>query len=377
MIWCLAASIQFIAAAAAVFWLVVGVGITAAMSSSSYGRVLVVGGGITAAVTTSLIKQIIGKENVTVWDKARGAGGRMSTSRSPGNSKCQVDLGAQYVSATPSNQCLHQEIYSELLSANVIHPLDTKGIHGFRFGDEGSKHYCLPDGMSSLVKYFFKSAEAEVEFNKRIVDITSQSTCWRVETDKGVKGEYEAVILTMPVPQILELSGDISRIIKQDQTLYNNLQSVKYSTRFAIGLFFDLAVDLGVTWTSNYISNHPIFRFVAVDNLKRGDVAGPTSVIAHTSVPFGVKNIDSSPGELQDQLLLSLQEMFPSWPQPASVKCLKWKYSQVSRSYPGSPGCLVISEKPLLILAGDGFAPSSNLDGCINSSLSTAKLFAP
>ena len=39
--------------------------------------------------------------NLTIWDKARGAGGRMSTSRSSNNSECIADLGAQYISVTP------------------------------------------------------------------------------------------------------------------------------------------------------------------------------------------------------------------------------------------------------------------------------------
>jgi hypothetical protein len=28
-----------------------------------------------------------------------------------------------------------------------------------------------------------------------------------------------------------------------------------------LGLFFDETVDLGVNWTCNYLSGHPIFRF--------------------------------------------------------------------------------------------------------------------
>lgn len=36
-------------------------------------------------------------------------------------------------------------------------------------------------------------AETEVEFNKRIVDITRQSSCWQVLTDKGVMVSSETV----------------------------------------------------------------------------------------------------------------------------------------------------------------------------------------
>ena len=61
----------------------------------------VVGGGITSAATAAFMKEKLREINLTIFDKARGAGGRMSTSRSPNNSECTADLGAQYISVSP------------------------------------------------------------------------------------------------------------------------------------------------------------------------------------------------------------------------------------------------------------------------------------
>ena len=47
------------------------------------------------------------------------------------------------------------------------------------------------------------------------------------------------------------------------------------------------------------------------------------------SVPYGMKNISASPGDVQAELMESLRQLFPSWPTPTAVKCLKWRYSQV------------------------------------------------
>ena len=67
-------------------------------------KVLLVGSGITAAVTGALLKKQAQEQiSLTIWDKARGAGGRMSTSRSPGDSECIADLGAQYITVLPEN----------------------------------------------------------------------------------------------------------------------------------------------------------------------------------------------------------------------------------------------------------------------------------
>ncbi|CAL8309907.1 unnamed protein product [Boreogadus saida] len=40
------------------------------------------------------------KVQIVVWDKSRGTGGRMSTSRNPDGTSSLADLGAQYISAT-------------------------------------------------------------------------------------------------------------------------------------------------------------------------------------------------------------------------------------------------------------------------------------
>ena len=42
-----------------------------------------------------------------------------------------------------------------------------------------------------------------------------------------------------------------------------------------------------------------LYRYVAIDNKKRGDLTGPTSVVAHTSVPFGIQNIEATPDSMK------------------------------------------------------------------------------
>ena len=73
---------------------------------------LVIGGGITGAATAAFASEKIALKNVqvTIWDKARGAGGRMSTSRSPKNPKCTADLGAQYISVTSDYGTKHKYV---------------------------------------------------------------------------------------------------------------------------------------------------------------------------------------------------------------------------------------------------------------------------
>ena len=73
-------------------------------------RLLIVGAGLTGSVTASLLRRKFPKDalNITFWEKSRGAGGRMNTNRSASDSRCTVDLGAQYVTATPDYYRSHE-----------------------------------------------------------------------------------------------------------------------------------------------------------------------------------------------------------------------------------------------------------------------------
>ena len=73
-------------------------------------RVTIIGAGLTGSITACRLKRIF-KENVaiTILEKSRGAGGRMSTNRSPNNPNLTCDLGAQYISATPEYMEKHKE----------------------------------------------------------------------------------------------------------------------------------------------------------------------------------------------------------------------------------------------------------------------------
>lgn len=109
----------------------------------------------------------------------------------------------------------------------------------------------------------------------------------------GYSDTFDSVVLTMPVPQVFDLTGDISQMISHDPDLTTRLKQVEYSSRYCLALFFDRYVNLGVNYSAKYLPQDPIFRFMSIDNEKR-DVShpSPTSVIFHTSVPFGKENLE-------------------------------------------------------------------------------------
>jgi len=89
-------------------------------------KLLIIGAGPTSsliAYNISCCPQLKNLLDVHIWDKARGAGGRFSTSRSPNNDQCKVDLGAQYLTYSPGQEADTKKYYdrkSEDCSCGLI-----------------------------------------------------------------------------------------------------------------------------------------------------------------------------------------------------------------------------------------------------------------
>ncbi|XP_068081991.1 renalase-like [Anabrus simplex] len=330
-------------------------------------RVLLVGSGITSSLTSTFIKKKV-KDSLylEVWDKAKGVGGRMSTSRSTTCISSKVDLGAQYITALPEEFLKNQELYESLLSSNVLEPLNAN-VEGMKLFPAGTKHFVAPNGMNSVVRHFLQYDE--IKFEHHVTAISQHENKVLVQTKGGDKDLFDAVILTMPVPQILE----ITKGMPLHSELLNALKRVRYSSRYALGLFYDTPnTAFNVPWDAKYIDNC-VFRFIAFDNRKRNRKYEPDACVFHTSVRYGYENIDCSIEDMKEKLLDHVKQMFPTWPKPVHVKCQKWRYSQVIEPYLNKPGYVVLASSPLVLAGGDGFI-ESNFSGCLFSASKLAEV---
>ncbi|XP_074447791.1 renalase isoform X4 [Larus michahellis] len=231
-------------------------------------RVLVVGAGLSGGACAWLLRGAA-PGRVTVWDKARGAGGRMSTSRAAWDAACTADLGAQYVTRETKRAGRCCSFYEELLCHGILKPL-TAPVEGM-VAKEGSCNYMAPQGISSVVKYYLnQSAGADVFYEQHVTCISLRDGKWEVSRKTGPPEQFDIVILTMPVPQILQLQGDIVNIINESQK--QQLESVSYSSRYALGLFYEAGTRIDVPWAAQYITDNPCIRFISIDNKKRNIV---------------------------------------------------------------------------------------------------------
>ncbi|XP_004440048.1 PREDICTED: renalase [Ceratotherium simum simum] len=330
-------------------------------------RVLIVGAGLTGSLCAALLRRETSRPlHLAVWDKAEDSGGRMTTASSPHNSQCTVDLGAQYITCTSHYAKTHQSFYGELLAHGILKPL-TSPIEGMVM-KEGDCNFVAPHGISSIIKHYLKESGADISFRQCVTQINLRNNKWEVSKETGSPEQFDLVVLTMPVPQILQLQGDITSLISERQR--QQLESVSYSARYALGLFYEAGTKIDVPWAGQYITSNPCIRFISIDNKKRNiesSEIGPSLVI-HTTVPFGVAYLEHSTEDVQELIFKQLEDILPGLPPPVATKCQKWRHSQVTIAAANYPGQMTLHLKPLLVCGGDGFT-QSNFDGCITSAL--------
>ncbi|XP_033738254.1 LOW QUALITY PROTEIN: renalase-like [Pecten maximus] len=346
------------------------------MIKTAMEKFVIVGAGMTGASSAALLRKILPVGTVVkILDKSRGTGGRMSTSRSSTGNSATVDLGAQYISINSHYAKVHQSIHEELISQGLL-KASSGVIEDDKFGGDDIQQYITPAGVSSLVKYFVKQAGGEVAFEEHVTKVDVVGTKVKLTTLKGEEELCDGVILTMPVPQILQLEGSIRHLIDSQPKVKENLEKVSYSMRFAVGLFYDAGVTLSYPWAAKYFKDNPCVCYVAIDDKKRGieNSSVGSSAVVHTSVHFGMKHLEEDKEEVKNIIMKHVRELLPDLPEPSEVKGHKWRYSQVHKSYADEPGCVVLSHSPPIILAGDAFS-HSNLDGCLTSALSARDAF--
>jgi len=372
-------------------------------------RLLIAGAGVTGALCSSFLTNAENRlvSSVTIWDKGRGAGGRMSTSRSPAGvgsgslPASSADLGAQYFTAMEKDWDLetagvHKNVYEDLLQSGVLRPINGS-IVGDNFdyskkapnssppapkdkSNDELKHYVAKTGSSSVVKHFLqKSQDTNIQYNQTIesISLTEDGQSWFVSTREGASGTFDGVVLTMPVPQILQLKGDVRDSIDSRNLgeTKRKLESVSYSSRFALAAWYGPEIKLAenVDWSAKYFYDDPCLRYIAIDPKKRGvqsEVEG-TAIVVHTSVPFGLKFLENDVEEVKETIMVHVRQQIPELKDaaPLNIKCQRWRYSQVHRPFAGTPGCVVVRDSPLLVLAGDAFVKMSHFDGCVDSAI--------
>ena len=268
--------------------------------------ICVVGAGISGVACARVL--VAAGQHVTVIDRGRVVGGRMSSRRLPEADvrPRQTDIGASYFTAQDER---FLAVVQDWQRRGVARPwtdhFHTAGPAGLAEVKVGPMRWAAPGGLRSLVEDL--SAGLAVQRNREVLQVKGT---W-------VDGEqYDAVVLAMPDPQALGLLEPTSAAAAV-------LADRPWSPTFAVAAGFTSR-----TWPADFdgafVNGSDILSWVADDGRRRGDDA--PVLVAHTTPAYAAPLLADPKAALPDvvRALRTLLDL----PAPQWTFLQRWTYAQ-------------------------------------------------
>jgi renalase len=296
-------------------------------------KTIIIGAGISGLSAAQILTQK--GHTVTVLDKGRGVGGRMST-RTIDNAK--ADHGAQYFSVkTPE----FQEFISSLQSKNITAT--------WQLAQRESVRYVGAKGMNTIPKYM--ASGVDVRVNEKVILIENNI----VKTESGNSYLFDNLIVAIPIPQVIDLFQNSNiTFSEKDKTV---LDSIHYEP--CIAVMAVLKEQTQIPSGGIILENQPV-AWIA-DNFQKGITETPT-VTLHANAEFSVKHFDDDLKRVGEEMLSSVNQYVKS-ENILSFQTHRWKFSNATKRY-AEPFYQI--ENQAIFLGGDGFG-IGNVEGAFLS----------
>ncbi|MBC7927594.1 MAG: FAD-dependent oxidoreductase [Bryobacteraceae bacterium] len=306
---------------------------------------LIVGGGIAGLTAAETLQEAGWK--VTVVEKGRGPGGRLSTRRI-GESK--LDHGAQFLTVRDD---LFQKRITKWESAGVVRPWFTS--------DDGHTRYCGVDGMNGIAKDLARGLN--VQSHSHVVHVEHCDGRWLVQDEQGNTYDAPVLVLTPPAEQSLALCEPFRPLL--GRKLVQTLQSIHFEPCYALMITGDGKSRVPEPGYVRPASG--AVQWVG-DNVRKGITAGPLALTIHATARFTTDNWEKKPDAITAMLLEEVALYIDGSVQETELH--RWRYSKPVRTE--TVRCLHGTCPGPIYFAGDAFG-GPRVEGAFLSGLETAK----
>ena len=310
-------------------------------------EILVIGAGLAGL---SAARELVDRgHRVLVVDKGRGLGGRLAGRRI---GAANFDHGAQFMTARDPRFIAQVERW-------VATGVAAEWYRSYPGQPRANPRWRGVPSMTALAKDLARGIE--VCSTTEVIELCQSGENWHASLDNGDSISASAVLLTAPVPQSLALiySGAIALSADHRQ----RLERLKYDACIAVMAVLDgpsmipapgaLAPQDGILdWIS--------------DNQQKGVSALP-AITLHASASFSAEHIDAPRDTVGKHIINAAKP----WLQASVIdyQVHGWRYSKPSRV--DREACLMITDSPKLVLAGDAFA-GPRVEGAVVSGWAAA-----
>ncbi|MBC7684449.1 MAG: FAD-dependent oxidoreductase [Bdellovibrionales bacterium] len=273
-------------------------------------HIAVIGAGI-AGLSCATALQHAGFQ-VSVFDKSRGPGGRMSTRVGAG---WQCDHGAQYFTASDASFRAEVRRWEAAGAAAQWDP----ELHQF---DRDGSSRCAPEqrfvGTPRMTGPAKLLASALTLRTGTVISALRRETLgWRLQAqgDGWLEAHFDAVVLALPAPQAAPLLRPVAPRAAE------LADAVSMAGCWAMLLQYDMPQQLG--FDAAFVNHGPL-RWVARDSAKPGR-EGAESWLLHASAQWSEAHIDLDSGQVGALLLPAFAALGGAPPQHSSVH--RWRYA--------------------------------------------------
>ena len=250
-------------------------------------NIAIIGAGL-AGLT--LARELGEYADITLFEKARGLGGRMSTRR---NDTHQWDHGAQFFTArTPAFQAMLAPFIDNGTVAEWQPNITTLSPDKAPFKRPWFEpHYVATPAMNRLLKGMARGLD--VRLQTRVAALVQQQEQWQLlDENEQLLGEYDWVISSAPLPQTQELLPA--------ELLGNSLDAYRMLPCYALLLAVDDAV-LPV-WDAASVNDSPV-RWIAFNHRLPGRNRQAGAVVVHTTPEWSTIHLEDDQEQVKQQLI--------------------------------------------------------------------------
>lgn len=311
-------------------------------------KIAIIGAGLSGLTLANRLADV---HDVTVFEKARGPGGRMSTRRA---APFAFDHGAQYFTAESP---LFQSFLKDLEDRDLLAawPGEIVLTGGARVSDKPK--FVAKPGMNAICKALAEPVDLRTQVHvERLIKLAEG---WQLSAkDGGSHGPFDWVISTAPAEQSAAL-------LPATFAGQNVLGDVEMYGCFALMLGFERPLE--VDWQA-LKSGVPPIGWMAVDSEKPGR-SGPCAVLIQSDNAWAEAHLEDNPEQVIAVLLSAGSELAGVDLTPATHQVLhRWRYASTPKPA-GMP--FLIDEDQHLAACGD-WCPGSKVEAAFLSASALA-----
>ncbi|GAB1420441.1 FAD-dependent oxidoreductase [Anaerolineales bacterium] len=319
--------------------------------------VVIVGAGI-AGIQAALALQEKAYA-VCVIEKAPMVGGRLATQQV---GEGRADTGLQFFTARTKS---FHTIVDGWAAKGLVEVWGDQWTDGSlkMTAPDGEPRYFASQGMARLAESLAKDIK-DLRLSTSVKALTFEDGKWTVHLSSGEKIVTDAIILTMPIPQALNLLEESHIALSaQDESILHHIYYGQ-SIVAAIEIKGETSLpDIGAIQRFD----QPVF-WVA-DNQRKG-ISSKRVITLQTSHAFSDKNWDQTDAELEQYFHEALQPYLEEGAEIETVAIVRWKYSMPLLTY--FDDSYASSHFPNLLFAGDAFGGRGRFEGAALSGIAAA-----